>query len=346
MASSAKIRQGLKVNLPALQPGELGFCTDKREVYIGSTVGNGLVSGPSTIFSGTAGTDTPLITTALTTLVTPSATTASIIMDGTTNKISDNGSGKIRITIPNNNFVSGDCIMIEDGPNGGVVPTPIVKLTTGSQTAVVLPYIKSKAFYFVMNVGVGANLGTFEISRTQALVAETYGGATPTGTNGWIITKQFTSTNFGITDLDFNNDGGEWDIDIIGMLIPSTQTTVKAFTVKPNGIAGTVYFLEANNGVTSSITNKDLVSKKYHVINYKLKLIRINTTMISYEVTISTAGIANDDAGALDFTGANAARTVMFGFVSDATLTNITNLQFYMPGVFMVNGTTLTIRRG
>ena len=35
-----KIRRGLKVNLPTLAEGELGFCTDTKEVFIGTSSGN------------------------------------------------------------------------------------------------------------------------------------------------------------------------------------------------------------------------------------------------------------------------------------------------------------------
>ena len=47
MADTIKIRRGLKVNLPTLEEGELGFCTDTGELYIGTSEGNVLLSGVS-----------------------------------------------------------------------------------------------------------------------------------------------------------------------------------------------------------------------------------------------------------------------------------------------------------
>lgn len=43
MASKIRIRRGLKAQLPVLDIGELGFCTDTKEIYVGSAEGNQLV---------------------------------------------------------------------------------------------------------------------------------------------------------------------------------------------------------------------------------------------------------------------------------------------------------------
>jgi len=40
-----QVRRGLKVDLPTLDIGEIGFCTDTHETYIGSASGNILVNG-------------------------------------------------------------------------------------------------------------------------------------------------------------------------------------------------------------------------------------------------------------------------------------------------------------
>lgn len=61
MAQAIKIRRGLKANLPILQVGEFGYCTDTRELFIGSTEGNVLIGGEEMrivvkdSFSGTTG---------------------------------------------------------------------------------------------------------------------------------------------------------------------------------------------------------------------------------------------------------------------------------------------------
>ncbi len=39
------IRQGLKVALPTLSANELGFCTDTKELFIGSSTGNVKLNG-------------------------------------------------------------------------------------------------------------------------------------------------------------------------------------------------------------------------------------------------------------------------------------------------------------
>lgn len=38
-----KIRRGLKADLPILAEGEFGYCTDSKELFIGTSSGNGLV---------------------------------------------------------------------------------------------------------------------------------------------------------------------------------------------------------------------------------------------------------------------------------------------------------------
>jgi hypothetical protein len=40
MANLIKIKRGLKANLPALEIGELAFCTDTKELFIGRSDGN------------------------------------------------------------------------------------------------------------------------------------------------------------------------------------------------------------------------------------------------------------------------------------------------------------------
>ncbi|WP_373845287.1 hypothetical protein [Clostridium sp.] len=40
MAQIITIKKGLKADLPTLQPLEIGYCTDTREVFIGSDSGN------------------------------------------------------------------------------------------------------------------------------------------------------------------------------------------------------------------------------------------------------------------------------------------------------------------
>jgi len=43
MADKIKFRRGLKANLPVLEEGEPAFCTDTKELYIGSSEGNILI---------------------------------------------------------------------------------------------------------------------------------------------------------------------------------------------------------------------------------------------------------------------------------------------------------------
>lgn len=43
MPQTIQIKRGLKVNLPTLTPGEMGFCTDTKEIYIGDGSANVLV---------------------------------------------------------------------------------------------------------------------------------------------------------------------------------------------------------------------------------------------------------------------------------------------------------------
>jgi hypothetical protein len=47
MADKIIIKRGLKANLPVLDDGELAFCTDTNELFIGSESGNILLKGTS-----------------------------------------------------------------------------------------------------------------------------------------------------------------------------------------------------------------------------------------------------------------------------------------------------------
>ena len=44
MANIIRIKRGLKDNLPTLLVGELAFCTDTNELFIGKSTGNTLVN--------------------------------------------------------------------------------------------------------------------------------------------------------------------------------------------------------------------------------------------------------------------------------------------------------------
>ena len=45
MSTTIKIKRGLKDNLPSLEVGELGYCTDTDELFIGTSTGNTLLAG-------------------------------------------------------------------------------------------------------------------------------------------------------------------------------------------------------------------------------------------------------------------------------------------------------------
>lgn len=53
MADSLRVKRGLKANLPPLMTGEIGFCTDTNQLYVGSTNGNALINNaPPKNFTG------------------------------------------------------------------------------------------------------------------------------------------------------------------------------------------------------------------------------------------------------------------------------------------------------
>lgn len=56
MATTIKIKRGLKTNLPTLAVGEMGYCTDTNELFIGTDTGNVLIN------EGGQATETPTIT--------------------------------------------------------------------------------------------------------------------------------------------------------------------------------------------------------------------------------------------------------------------------------------------
>lgn len=41
--TTIQIKRGLKVNLPNLAEGEMCFCTDTKEIFIGTSFGNQLI---------------------------------------------------------------------------------------------------------------------------------------------------------------------------------------------------------------------------------------------------------------------------------------------------------------
>jgi len=49
MANTIKIKRGLKTDLPTLAVGEMGYCTDTNELFIGTSTGNELINEDSSI---------------------------------------------------------------------------------------------------------------------------------------------------------------------------------------------------------------------------------------------------------------------------------------------------------
>jgi hypothetical protein len=43
MADTIKVKRGLKADLPVLDIGEMAFCTDTKELFIGTENGNFLI---------------------------------------------------------------------------------------------------------------------------------------------------------------------------------------------------------------------------------------------------------------------------------------------------------------
>lgn len=43
MADNVQIKRGVKAEIPTLLLGELGYCTDTKEIYIGTSAGNELI---------------------------------------------------------------------------------------------------------------------------------------------------------------------------------------------------------------------------------------------------------------------------------------------------------------
>lgn len=51
MVDKIQIRRGIKDNLPILDEGEMGYCTDTKELFVGSTLGNVLLTNEDTAFN-------------------------------------------------------------------------------------------------------------------------------------------------------------------------------------------------------------------------------------------------------------------------------------------------------
>lgn len=49
MSQTILVRRGLKANLPVLLEGEIAFCTDTFEYFIGSSIGNLILSNSEVI---------------------------------------------------------------------------------------------------------------------------------------------------------------------------------------------------------------------------------------------------------------------------------------------------------
>jgi hypothetical protein len=136
--------------------------------------------------------------------------------------VSNNGSDKILITIPNHGFVANDVLELS-----GAIPSNIIKVNNLNY-----PLVHNKAYVNVIN----PSTNNFEIALSPNGTAISYVGG---GTNGWVLSKLINST-ISIASLNLDTDGGEYAITVSGMTIVKSLDGSHSFRI--NNESQNIYF--------------------------------------------------------------------------------------------------------
>lgn len=184
------VKRGLKADLPAEgQTGEVFFCTDTHELFVGMGTGNPLAAvNPADIDSSYA-TITYVDSQDAATLTTATAYTDSAIVAATT-----------RTYVAGEDLAAGDFVYIK---SDGLVWKASADLSGNAATGFVLASVPSGANALVYRDGLNTGLVSLTVGARYYLSDATPGGVTDTPVTGAGRLHQFLGIATSATTIDF-----------------------------------------------------------------------------------------------------------------------------------------------
>ncbi len=242
------------------------------------------------------------------------------------NPVSD---ANITITSAAHGFSNGQMVEVSDGT--GAMPSGLSALKISNAK---FPLVDGRAFVYVIN----KTTDTFQVCTI-------YNGSTAialgsVGTAGWKIRKA-GDTSILLTGLDFNADGGTWELEIVGKLglvAPNNSVDVIFNNISA---AGTYYSSAATTtwGYSSFYISSSPISfKKYADFVQNCRIQRVNSTTVSLRAT--SLGVNTDDFATLVV-----ASLMAGGKAVHDSFSNLTSLKINANGNLLLNGTMVILRR-
>lgn len=235
-------------------------------------------------------------------------------------QVTNNGAGKIMITVDNHGYSNGTVLELS-----GMVPPGITKINNAS-----FPLVHNKAYVTVMN----KTTNTFEIAVPGSSTAIAY---IESGLIGWSISKPVAGS-VTLSGLDFNADGGEWDINISGN-----------FVLNPIGGSTIIKFNDAMAGYYSNQVPYAYPGDKFYIggasvrpyfdcnINIRVKRVSENKINIyALNTGINTATFGDS------FVAIN---NWYSGYLSGEAFSNLTSFTIIPNTGSFVSGTKIIIKR-
>lgn len=157
------------------------------------------------------------------------------------------------------------------------------------------------------------------------------------GSGAWKVANLVP--RYDIENLDFNNDGGTYEIDIKGLLLQKTASSLLYLAV--NDLNTSIYYSPYNSSSFGSTMYSLLaIASTINDITLKLTLKRMSNDTIMVEVSSSILS-----SFVYNYTTGNPNNSCFVGYIKGAGIENITKLSLIATGCPILNECPIIVRR-
>jgi hypothetical protein len=173
-----------------------------------------------------------------------------------------------------------------------------------------------------------SSIGTYILAKLSA---------TDNGTGNWRVCN--LATRYDIANLNFNSDGGTYEIDIKGVLFQKTASSLLYLAV--NDLATSIYFSPYNTSSFGSTMYSLLaISANINDFTLKISLKRMSIDVIKVEISSSllSSYVFNSITG-------SPANACIVGYIKGVGIENITKLSLIATGCPILYDSPIIVRR-
>jgi hypothetical protein len=211
--------------------------------------------------------------------------------------------------------------------------TYMSKFVSGAWSAAVNMSSDSSAVGVLLNdeyhiCGLLSSIGTYILAKLSA---------TDNGTGNWRVCN--LATRYDIANLNFNSDGGTYEIDIKGLLLQKTASSLLYLAV--NDLATSIYFSPYNTSSFGSTMYSLLaISANINDFTLKISLKRMSIDVIKVEISSSllSSYVFNSITG-------SPANACIVGYIKGVGIENITKLSLIATGCPILYDSPIIVRR-